>query len=124
GPAGPGVRHGVARRILVDRAGDRPRALAAVDAAAVNQRWLPVASRVLWFVLTSVLFALTGWSILQRVTWYLAAWQFGYVTFARDLAHGTVFHRSAVLGALRDVLPARTDALAQAYVWDHGKLYC
>jgi len=79
---------------------------------------------VLCFVLAAILFALTGWSILQRVTWYLSAWQFGYVTFARDLAHGTVLHRSVMLDALRDVLPARTDALAQSYVWDHGRLYC
>ena len=91
---------------------------------SLNRRSVLVASRVLCFVLAAILFALTGWSILQRVTWYLSAWQFGYLTFARDLAHGTVFHRSATLDALRDVLPARTDVFAQTYVWDHGKLYC
>src|SRR5262249_6743472 len=56
--------------------------------------------------------------------WYLAVDQFGYLTFAHDLLHGHVFHDWPPLKALEPFFPARTDVLAQTYVYDMGRLYC
>ena len=68
------------------------------------------------------LFALAQ-AIEARITWYLAVDQFGYLQFANDLLKGKVFHDwepARIMG----LLPARTDVLAQTYVWDHGRMYC
>ena len=54
---------------------------------------------------------------------YLAVDQFGYLQFANDLLKGKVFHDwepARIMG----LLPARTDVLAQTYVWDHRRMYC
>src|SRR5262249_13398349 len=60
----------------------------------------------------------------HQITWYLAVDQFGYLTFAHDLLAGHVFHQWAPLQWLARMIPPRTDMLAQAYVYDHGLLYC
>ena len=59
-----------------------------------------------------------------KVTWYLSTYQFGYLTFARDLLHGQVFHRWPPAEALAAFLPAKTDVLTQTYVYDRGVLWC
>ena len=80
-------------------------------------------TRALLLALAGAVLALAGWGTLRRITWYVATLQHANLTFARDLAHGAVFHHSAALDALADLMPARTDAMAQTYVWDHGRLY-
>lgn len=63
---------------------------------------------------------------MERTSWYLAIDQFGYLTFARDLAHGRVFHRWEALRAIAPLLPpgVSVDVLAQTYVLREGLLYC
>ncbi|MBM4242704.1 MAG: hypothetical protein FJ148_02670 [Deltaproteobacteria bacterium] len=64
------------------------------------------------------------WTV-RRTTWYLAIDQFGYLTFARDLASGSVRHDWELLPALKPVLPAADlDVYAQTYVRRADDLYC
>src|SRR5262245_40577428 len=81
-----------------------------------------LASTTLCILCAVCLLGVAGWRLHEEITWYLGNWQFGYLTFGRDLAHGTVFHHSALLDAIRDLLPERTDVLTQTYIWDHGKV--
>lgn len=61
----------------------------------------------------------------RRNTWYLASDQFAFLTFARDLAHGSAFHDASVLEVIAPSRnPARTyDALVQTYLWSGDKLF-
>jgi hypothetical protein len=59
-----------------------------------------------------------------QTTWYLAVDQFGFLTFARDLLQGHVFHHWPPLDALAARLPQPVDVLVRSYVSDHGRLYC
>jgi hypothetical protein len=77
-----------------------------------------------WWAIVGALLVLTAIVLVHRVTWYLSVDQFGYLTFATDLGHGRVFHSWAPAAALADVLPIRTDVLAQTYIADHGRIYC
>src|SRR5213075_1127842 len=79
---------------------------------------------VVWVVATTELFRTTAALIVQKITWYLAVDQYGYLTFAHDLLHGRVFHHWPPLDAFAARLPARVDVLVQTYVADHGRLYC
>ncbi len=81
-------------------------------------RWL------VWGGATFAFFYYTAVGIERQITWYLAVDQFGYLTFAHDLLHGQVFHDWGPLKALEAFFPARTDVLAQTYVYDDGRLYC
>lgn len=61
----------------------------------------------------------------RRNTWYLASDQFAFLTFAGDLAQGSVFHDASVLEI---VVPRPNpnriyDALVQTYFWSGDKLY-
>jgi len=58
-----------------------------------------------------------------RVTWYLSIDQLGYLTFARDLLAGHVFHDWPVAAALAELLPSPTDVLAQSYLHEDGLVY-
>jgi hypothetical protein len=78
----------------------------------------------LWWVAMAVLFVCVARSIEPRITWYLAVDQLGYLTFARDLLQGRIFHEWAPLEGLRPLLPPQTDVLAQTYVYDQGRLHC
>src|SRR5437867_3329506 len=78
---------------------------------------------VVWAGATAVVLALAAAAIEHKITWYLAVDQLGYLLFARDLLHGKIFHQWPVANVLADLLPERTDVLAQTYVWDHGLLY-
>lgn len=85
--------------------------------------------RVQWKLLVAVallavLLAVIARSLQLRITWYLAVDQFGYLTFAKDLVAGKLFHDWAPLRALKDHIPHPTDTLAQTYVWDGVRLYC
>ena len=74
--------------------------------------------------MTAGLLALVAVGVERRITWYLAVDQYGYLTFAHDLARGRVFHHWPPLDALAAAIPARTDVLVQTYVYDQGRLYC
>jgi len=63
-------------------------------------------------------------SFPAQTTWYLSLDQFGYLTFAKDLLAGRVFHPWPPMDGLAGVIPSPTDTLAQTYVWDGAKLYC
>jgi hypothetical protein len=99
------------------------RALSRAFVPAGTIDWTTIAARALLSVLAGAVVALAAWGTLRRLTWYVATIQFANLTFARDLAHGAVFHRSPALDALADLLPPRTDVMAQTYVWDGGHLY-
>lgn len=69
--------------------------------------------------------ALVGVWTVQRTTWYLAIDQFGYLTFAEDLANGHVHHRWPLLKALAPLLPSgELDVYSQTYVRRGDLLYC
>src|SRR5262249_33729050 len=80
-------------------------------------------STAAFVVLTGIFLFFLARAIEARITWYLAVDQFGYLQFAHDLLHGKVFHDWEPAKIMRN-LPARTDMLAQTYVYDHGKMYC
>jgi len=65
------------------------------------------------------------WTV-QRTTWYLAIDQFGYLTFAEDLAQGRVLHDWPLLPALDPLLPknAELDVYAQTYIRRGDALFC
>lgn len=67
----------------------------------------------------------TAW-VARRTSWYLSIDQFGYLTFARDIAAGRLSHDWAMLPLLQDFLfPGfRADVLSYTYVYDQGALYC
>jgi len=69
--------------------------------------------------------AVAARGVERRNTWYLASDQFAFLTFAADLARGTVFHDPATLDVVVPrANPKRTyDALAQTYFWQGDKLY-
>lgn len=59
----------------------------------------------------------------RHVSWYLAVDQFGYLTFARDLAHGRLFHVWPPLDGLRPLLTTPMDVLVQTYIVDGARTY-
>ncbi|MBY0277276.1 hypothetical protein K2Z84_18245 [Candidatus Binatia bacterium] len=76
-------------------------------------------------LLLVVALALIGVWTVRRTTWYLAIDQFGYLTFARDLASGKATHDWSLLPALQSLLPAtEVDVYAQTYVRRGAQLYC
>ena len=98
----------------VERRSDTEAAIAGREPA----RWLPIA-------LLAIAIALVGVWTVQRTTWYLAIDQFGYLTFARDLANGSAHHDWELLPALQPLLPqADVDVYAQTYVRRGDDLYC
>ena len=73
----------------------------------------------------AVALSLVGVWTVQRTTWYLAIDQFGYLTFAEDLANGRAHHRWPLLTALAPLLPeVDLDVYAQTYVRRGDLLYC
>lgn len=104
--------------MALERGVERQPEEAASSAAQEPARWLPVA-------LLAVALALVGVWTVQRTTWYLAIDQFGYLTFARDLANGSARHDWDLLPALKPLLPpADVDVYAQTYVRRGDDLYC
>lgn len=82
-------------------------------------------ARRLPLVLLAIAMALVGVWTVQRTTWYLAIDQFGYLTFARDLANGGARHEWELLPALKSLLPpADVDVYAQTYVRRGDDLFC
>lgn len=62
--------------------------------------------------------------VRARTSWYLAIDQFGYLSFARDLAAGQIVHLSDVGDLLNLFLPLQNaDALGQTYVMRSGELF-
>lgn len=90
----------------------------AASVAREPARWLPL-------VLLGGAVALVLLWTVQRTTWYLAIDQFGYLTFARDLANGNARNDWELLPALKPLLPAAdVDVYAQTYVRRGDALYC
>ena len=85
---------------------------------------LAIAKWLVWGGATFAFFYYTAVGIERWITWYLAVDQFGYLTFAHDLLHGHIFHQWGPLPALERFFAARTDVLAQTYVYNGGRLYC
>ncbi len=81
-----------------------------------------VLDRAALALLLLVLAATWLW-LAERATWYLAVDQLGYLSFARDLLAGEIDHSWSPAAALAGHLPARTDLLAQTYLWDQGRIY-
>ncbi len=81
--------------------------------------WLP------WLLLALVVVIVVVW-VVRRTSWYLAIDQFGYLTFARDLAAGRVSHDWPLVPVLEGFLPPRfrADVLGQTYVLYQGDLFC
>lgn len=102
----------------------QPAPLPSVTDAPAPARARLLRSAWLWWLAAAVLLVVVAIGIERRVTWYLAVDQFGYLTFANDLARGKVLHDWPLLGALRGRLPERIDVLSQTYVYDRGRLYC
>jgi len=101
------------------------RAAPAAAAAAPPPSWLTWQRGLLlvWLAATLALFWIGLGALRQKVSWYLAVDQLGYLLFARDLLAGHVFHQWPPAAALATRLPDPTDVLAQSYLWDHGLLY-
>lgn len=79
---------------------------------------------IAWCGVSVFLLLAVGMFVEGKVTYYLAAYQSGYLTFARDLQHGQVFHHWLPAEALAALLPPKTDVLTQTYVYDRGLLWC
>ncbi len=80
---------------------------------------------VTYVVGVAVVFFLAAHGLFQKITWYLAIDQYGYLTFAGDLARGRVFHEWAPIEALASAIPlSSVDVLAQTYVFGDGRMYC
>src|SRR5258707_3891612 len=77
-------------------------------------------------VLLTITLVVVGVWTVQRTTWYLAIDQFGYLTFADDLAHGHALHDWALLPAVKPLLPQDldVDVYAQTYVGHGDALFC
>jgi hypothetical protein len=113
-------------------AGDDGGVVGAIAEPASSESWteadaarvlVAVGGPVLWWSLVATIVGLATWSTLERLTWYVANMQIGLLTFAHDLTQGSVFHHAPALDALRELLPSRTDALSQTYVWEDGRLH-
>lgn len=76
------------------------------------------ASRVIPAVLCLLALAAVAIETPRHVSWYLAVDQFGYLSFARDLADGRLFHAWPPIDALRLVLTTPMDVLVQTYIAD------
>ena len=105
GPGGPDLGPGevpdeIARRGRTDRA----------------VRWIAVA-------LVAVALGVAADGLVRLNTWYLASDQFAFLTFARDLRRGTVFHEDPSWTLIAQRSPFTFDALAQTYFWRDGKLF-
>jgi hypothetical protein len=103
---------------------DRRGAAAPHPSAAAASPWPVAPATLLWAGATLLLLGLVASNVAQKITWYLAVDQYGYLAFAHDLIRGHIFHHWAPLDALQSALPAQVDVLSQTYIWDHGKLYC
>lgn len=102
----------------LERGAERRWETEAGTAGTEPARWLPV-------FLLAISVALVGVWTVQKTTWYLAIDQYGYLTFARDLAKGSPSHRWELLPALQPLLPqADVDVYAQTYVRRGEDLYC
>jgi hypothetical protein len=81
-------------------------------------------SRPAWIVAALILLTATQVVVFRYSTWYLAVDQYGYLTFADDLLAGRIYHEWKPLDFLGRTFINRTDALAQTYIYDSGRLYC
>ncbi len=93
-------------------------------ATATVQPGLPAVLTALWWTATVLFLFFTARSLDQKITWYLAVDQYGYLAFSHDLMRGHVFHHWPPLDAFVSRMPQQVDVLVQTYIYDHGKLYC
>lgn len=92
-------------------------------AAPGDESWKSSALRIgALLALAAVLLVHWRW-YAGRITWYLAVDQFGYYAFARDILSGRLFHEWAPANFLGPRMLPRSDVLAQAYIFDEGRIY-
>ncbi len=94
--------------------------------AAVPARAVPAtlrATRVLPAALCVLALAAVAVETPRHVSWYLAVDQFGYLSFARDLAAGRPFHDWPPIDGLRALLTMPMDVLVQTYIVDGARIY-
>lgn len=119
--AGPRTkRTGRAARREVQRAA---RTEESARATTVPRQAIRRAELIVWGAATVFLLLLASSAIRNKTSWYLAVDQLGYLLSAQDLLHFRILHSWPPADALATVLPARTDVLAQSYLWDAGRLY-
>jgi 4-amino-4-deoxy-L-arabinose transferase-like glycosyltransferase len=93
---------------------------------AVPARAVPAtlrASRVVPVALCLLALAAVAIETPRHVSWYLAVDQFGYLSFARDLAAGRLFHAWPPIDGLRALLAMPMDVLVQTYIVDGAYIY-
>lgn len=72
-----------------------------------------------------LVFGLAAQGLFRKITWYLAIDQYGYLTFAGDLAQGSVFHVWPPIDDLAGkIRHPRVDVLSQTYVFTGDRMYC
>jgi hypothetical protein len=111
------------RPARVQRRAESRRAASAPPAPASPLRLVLRLRPFVWLALTLAFLTLTFIAIENRITWYLAVDQFGYLRFANDLLQGRVHHEWPPIHAIAKYLPPQTDVLVQTYIWDEGRLY-
>jgi len=80
---------------------------------------------ILYIVAIATVFFLAAHGLFRKVTWYLAIDQYGYLTFAGDLARGRVFHEWPPMQVLAPAIPVpHVDVRAQTYVFDGERMFC
>lgn len=83
------------------------------------------AADLAYAVAVILVLGLAAQGLFRKITWYLAIDQYGYLTFAGDLARGKVFHSWPPIDDLAGRIPfARVDVLSQTYVFDGDRMYC
>ena len=81
------------------------------------------ASRVVPVALCVLALAAVAIETPRHVSWYLAVDQFGYLSFARDLTAGRLFHAWPPIDGLRALLTMPMDVLVQTYIVDGARIY-
>jgi hypothetical protein len=80
---------------------------------------------ILYIVGIATVFFLAAHGLFRKVTWYLAIDQYGYLTFAGDLAQGRIFHEWPPMQVLAPAIPVpHVDVRAQTYVFDGERMFC
>jgi hypothetical protein len=83
------------------------------------------ASDLIYILAAGLVLFLAAHGLLRKVTWYLAIDQYGYLTFAGDLAQGKVFHSWPPIDALTHAIRfPSVDVRAQTYVFDGARMFC
>ena len=82
-------------------------------------------ARTLAWLLGGVALVVTSWGLYRHNNWYLASDQFAFLTIARDLREGQVFHDAAIFEIVAPLRHAdnRYDALTQTFYLEGERLW-